>query len=266
MSTATLHNDDKKNRATALIATIAVHAALLLFFFWYVIITPLPPYKIIPAPQLEVEADFGNNIEGTGHVERENKGENLSDNKTNNVKQAASKQSASPVLSNDAEEASIKTPKNTTKTNKVDTATAVKPQVSIALASALNKFRHSKGQAPGGDGNSGNAGNAGTPNGTKPGEGNGTGKGFNFFLRGRKLVLPPHINDNSQDEGRVVVRILVDQSGKVIKAVPGEKGSNTTSAVLYAKAKEAALSTKFNVSPDGTPEQQGTMTFIFVVQ
>jgi len=36
--------------------------------------------------------------------------------------------------------------------------------------------------------------------------------------------------------------------------------------VLYEKAKEAALSTKFSPSPDGTPEQQGKMTIIFSVQ
>lgn len=259
--------EERKNKAIALLVTILTHAALLLFLILYIIITPLPPYRLLPTPEVEVEADFGNNINGTGHVEANNMGENTESGKVKSASShVVSKQSA-PVIRNEAEDVNIKTPEKTTITEKIDSSQSTQPQISMPLAGALNKFRNAKGQgAEGGDGNSGNAGNAGSPGGTNPGEGNGTGGPFNYFLKGRKIVARPNISSNTQDEGKVVVKILVDQAGNVIKATPGEKGSNTTNTVLYEKAKEAALSTKFSPSPDGTPEQQGSMTIIFTVQ
>jgi periplasmic protein TonB len=259
--------EEKNNKTVAVIGTIIVHALILLFFFYYVIVTPLPPYKLIPAPEVEVEADFGNNINGTGHVEQDRIGENPNpDTKDKSQAQPVNTQQSAAPVTNDAEDASIKTPHKSNPKARIDTTESTpKPTVSVDLANAMNKFKHAKGN-PGGDGNSGHEGNAGTPDGKTPGEGNGTGDNFDFFLAGRELLSRPNITANTQDEGKVVVRILVDQTGTVIKATPGEKGSTTTSPVLYAKAKAAALATKFNASPDGTPEQQGTMTFIFVVQ
>jgi protein TonB len=257
--------EEKNNKTVAVIGTIVVHTLILLFLLVYYIITPLPPYKLIPAPEVEVEADFGNNINGTGNVEQDKMGTNP--NPSDNSKAQSTPlthQSAAP-LSNDAEDPSIKVPHKSSKTARVDTMESPQPKVSVELANAMNKFSHSKGN-PGGDGNSGQQGNAGNPNGTTPGESNGDGGNFKFFLKGRNLVSRPSITANTQDEGKVVVKILVDQNGVVIKATPGEKGSTTTSPVLYAKAKDAAMATKFNSSPDGTPEQQGTMTFIFVIQ
>jgi protein TonB len=266
MSTDTINDGEGKRNSIALIGTIIFHALILLFLIWYVIITPIPPFIVKPAP--EIEFDFGNNINGTGHVESDKMGENTDKSSTNTSQPAAVNKQSAPVLSNDAENPSIKTPtKTSNKTDKIDTASnEPKQQVSVQLASVLNKFSHSKGQSAGGDGNSGQAGNAGSPNGTNPGEGNGDGGPLKYFLKGRKILTRPSIKSNSQDEGTVVVMIVVDQAGNVIKATPGIQGSNTTSPVLYAKAKEAALSTKFSASPDGTPEQQGKMTIIFSIQ
>ncbi|HTA82616.1 MAG TPA: hypothetical protein VK783_06780 [Bacteroidia bacterium] len=266
MATAEV-KEDRKNKSIALIVTLLVHALLLLFLIMYIIITPLPPYKLIPTPEVVVfENDFGNGTEGTGHVENDKMGENLNADKVKATTSPAAVKQSAPVITNDAEDANIKTPKNTSKTAvKIDTASADKPQVSVPLASALNKFRHAKGQSAGGDGSSGTNGNAGNPDGTLPGESMGNGP-IGYFLKGRKIVTRPNIKSNTQDEGQVVVMIIVDQNGNVIKATPGAQGSNTTSPVLYEKAKEAALSTKFSASPDGTPEQQGKMTIIFSVQ
>ena len=260
---------ERNNKGIAFIITLVVHAAVLLFLFFYIIITPLPPYKEIPPPELQVqlEADFGNNVNGSGHVEQNNVGENDNPEKSN--KATASKPAVAPssqVVTNDAEEpSSIKSAKKPIKTDKVDTTTAPpQPQVSVQLAGVLNKFSHSKGGTPGGDGTTNNPGNAGVPDGKTPGESMGTAP-FGYKLTGRSLLRRPSINADCHEEGTVVLRIIVDQNGNVVSATPGERGSNTTNACLYAKAKDAAKSTKFSASPDGTPEQQGTMTVIFTV-
>ena len=68
------------------------------------------------------------------------------------------------------------------------------------------------------------------------------------------------------ETGKVVVAIIVDKQGKVISAIPGDVGSTTNSAYLYKLAKEAALSTPFNASPDGKETQKGTISFNFVLE
>ena len=76
----------------------------------------------------------------------------------------------------------------------------------------------------------------------------------------------PIIDDKSQLTGRVVVNITVDKDGAVVAAIPGGRGSTTTSDYLFSKAKEAAMKAKFSPSPEGADIQKGTMTFVFVVQ
>jgi protein TonB len=255
--------EEKNNRPIAIIGTIIFHAAILLFLYFFVIRTPIPPYPEVPKP--EIELDFGNGVNGMGNVEQNNRGNNPNPDNSNKTASNPVANQSSPPLTNDAEDANMKIPHKTKKPTKVDTATTPQRQVDVQLAHSLDKFAHSKGN-PGGNGTTDQAGNAGDPNGKTPGMSNGDGGNIQFFLKNRRIFTKPDISTNSQDQGKVVVLILVDQTGKVIKATPGEKGSTTTSGVLYAKAKEAALATKFNASPDGTPQQQGTMTFVFVIQ
>jgi TonB family protein len=107
----------------------------------------------------------------------------------------------------------------------------------------------------------------GPGNGTGEGDGSGPGKGgISFDLSGRSLLKKPVVNDKSQETGRVVVNITVDKQGAVTAAIPGGRGSTTTSSYLFSKAKEAAMQAKFSPSPEAAEIQKGTMTFVFVVQ
>lgn len=124
-----------------------------------------------------------------------------------------------------------------------------------------NSKYYGKGQGQGGSGSGGGQGD-----GIGSGSGPGSGPGFSYSLAGRKIFSPPKIYDNSQETGKVVVEIKVDKYGIVTDAIPGARGSTTTSSNLYRKAKEAALKAKFNASPEGVEEQRGTITFVFVVQ
>lgn len=113
-----------------------------------------------------------------------------------------------------------------------------------------------------GDPNSNNYGNAGT--GLTPGPG-GTG-GASYSLAGRKARDLPPPEYKVQEEGKVVVEITVDKYGKVIKAVPGKKGSTTSNTYLLEKAKLAAMNAKFNPDMNGAEVQVGTIVYNFLLK
>ncbi|MBQ4026194.1 MAG: energy transducer TonB, partial [Bacteroidales bacterium] len=61
----------------------------------------------------------------------------------------------------------------------------------------------------------------------------------------------------------VVVKIWVDQYGKVQKAVPGADGTTVTDRALWTAARNAALETGFTMSSSAPALQEGTITYIF---
>lgn len=135
-----------------------------------------------------------------------------------------------------------------------------------ALANAKNAGTNSTSE-----GVAGGEGNQGSPTGSvesqNRGEGRGTGNaGISYSLAGRgvqKLPLPRY---DYQGGGRVVVEVSVDRSGKVTKAVPGIKGSNTLVDYLLRVAKEAALEARFEPKDDAPEIQIGTITYNFVLK
>lgn len=80
-----------------------------------------------------------------------------------------------------------------------------------------------------------------------------------FDLKDRQVIFYPPTPTDTDKKGIVVVEITVDSNGDVIKAKPGIAGTTTTSAILLAKARQAAIKTKFNKKFD-TKEQVGTLT------
>lgn len=64
----------------------------------------------------------------------------------------------------------------------------------------------------------------------------------------RRVLKVPSIKDNSQKEGKVVVKICVDGSGKVISSKYTQIGSTTTDSYLIKLAEEGALEYQFSES------------------
>jgi outer membrane biosynthesis protein TonB len=114
-----------------------------------------------------------------------------------------------------------------------------------------------------GDGN-GNGTGTGDGDGNSPGIGKGNGKP-NWDLTGRKNLRLPVPNTKFTEEGKVVVQIKVNQSGNVISAKAGVKGSTTSDPTLLDIAKKAALTAKFNENPDAPEEQVGTIVYNFIL-
>jgi len=119
-------------------------------------------------------------------------------------------------------------------------------------------------------GDDGVAGYKGSVNGTEGAKsftGNGGSGGYgNYQLKGRKPKKKPQPVYDGDDQGIVVVRILVDKTGRVIYAQAGVKGSTTTDLQLLKRAKEAALKTSWQ-SDDTAPEkQEGKIIYNFIIE
>ena len=86
-------------------------------------------------------------------------------------------------------------------------------------------------------------------------------------LEGRTVVGSlPVPSFTRGDGGKVVVKIVVNQDGKVISAVPGAPGTTVSDSELWASARKAALGAHFNVSRTAPEAQEGTLTYIFRVR
>jgi len=135
-----------------------------------------------------------------------------------------------------------------------------------ALASSKNTGTNSESE-----GVAGGEGNQGSPTGSvdsqNRGEGSGLGNsGISYSLAGRGVRRLPLPKYDYQGEGRVVVEVSVDRSGKVTQAVAGIKGSTTLDEYLLKVAREAALEAQFDEKPDAPLIQKGTITYNFVLR
>lgn len=119
-----------------------------------------------------------------------------------------------------------------------------------------------------GKGNTGKPGNQGDPNGDPNGkalEGISTGTGsVGGGLGDRGVASAPKIEDNSQQEGTVVVRVCVGKDGNVVEAEFTQRGSSISDARLKNIAVNNAKRWKF--SKGEVDKQCGTITYRFKVQ
>lgn len=251
---------DKNNTRIGLIGTILFHVVLLLFFIFFGM-TYLDP----PPPEEGITINFGTSDDGMGDVQPDEINDapsEMAEEISETIPTEAS--AAEEVMTQTAEETvDVNTSKKETSQEKKEEEKK-EPKVSNSLSEALNTMESS---SKSNEGETGKAGDQGDPDGDKKSTnhtGGGNGNGVTFSLAGRSRISTPPITNTSQDEGIVIVDIVVDAFGKVIKASPGGRGSTTTSAKLYALAKSAALKTKFN-GKTGSVDQKGHMKFIFVL-
>ena len=133
------------------------------------------------------------------------------------------------------------------------------------LIGGINK---SEGTASGGEGDDNKAGDKGQPDGDpyatsyygSPGSGSGTG---GYGLNGRSLVNKGKVQQECNEEGRVVVKIIVDRNGKVVSATPGEKGTTNTHPCLMEPAKKTAFMHQWNLDSNAPSQQVGFVVVNF---
>jgi TonB family protein len=272
-----------------MILTVLVHGLIFLVLLFMVMHTPVPPFPEAGGGG-GVLVNIGYINEATGAVQPMS--ENITREPVPVKEQPQPKAREEKILTSDnAESPMIKAVKKDVKKDikKNTTSLAIKTEKKVepvktvdlkAMYQGKKTNSTSQGTAATGAGDqgdkrgdpfskytgpNGNGNGPGEGEGTGPGKGPGTG-GISFDLSGRRLIRRPSIDDKSQETGRVVVSITVDKDGTVTEARPGARGSTTTSAYLFGKAKEAAMKAKFSPNPEAADIQKGTMTFVFLVQ
>ncbi len=280
-------SEENKNKAISAALTSLIFGLLLLFLILYQLITPNPPFpesgggggQELALGMMNVgndDIDFGSMGKVTDVVTEKE------DNKEN-------------ILTDELGE-SVQL--NETKPEVKENTTVIKPVKEKPVKEVVkekteaeklaDKFKKNTGKNGGGIGNNEEAGQNGSPDGDPfkngsggsgggtgggigDGDGTGTGSGkgpgfgngkTSYELKGRAIVKPPKLPRDTEAEGKVVVEITVDTEGNVIEANPNGRGTTTSNSVLKAKAKQAALATKFDVNGK-FEEQKGTITIIF---
>lgn len=128
-----------------------------------------------------------------------------------------------------------------------------------------NDFSNIFGGGGGSDGgNGGTSGGGFRPgNGPNIGPNSGTGDG-----EGRKFVYNPPLTNPTQEEGRVMVEVTIDQDGNVTKAVAKRTHSKTTTSneKLIKEAEKLAKEFKFSKDYEGPALQTKTFAINFTLQ
>jgi len=279
---------DASIRSRSAILTVVIHAALFLVLLFTLMTITIPPFPETGGGG-GVIVNIGTLEEAEGDIQP--MAENITKDPTPEKVKAVNAEEEK-IATQDFEESPIakenKPPKKTVVPVKTEPKTEVKPKVEPVKKADPNALYKGKTTASNSQGTSAGKGDQGDPNGDPlskytgkngtgsggtgtgggEGSGNGPGKGggISFSLSGRHMVLTPKINDRSQETGKVVVDITVDKDGTVAAAIPGGRGSTTTSPLLFKLAKDAALKAKFNASTNEAEIQKGTITFVFLVQ
>lgn len=277
--------EENKNRVISGALTAVVFGLLLLFLILFNIVTPNPPFP---------ESGGGGGQElALGMMNMGN--DNIDYGSMGRVTDVvAQKETKEEILTDDNGE--VVPIANETKPEVKNNTTVITPvappkeviKEKTAAEKLAEKLKKNTGKNGGGIGDNDQAGQSGSPDGdpfkngtggsgggtgggdgTGDGPGSGPGKGpgfgggkYGFDMKGRAIVQPPKLPSDTKEEGKVVVNITVDSQGNVIEATPNGRGTTTSSPLLKAKARQAAMATKFNV--DGKfEEQNGTITIIF---
>ena len=295
-------NNETTDHIKGLLVTVVFHA-MVLGALMYVTLSTNPP--MFPEPE-GVEVNFGTDDTGLGDVEpgpnavsdESTTVEEQPDiTQTSQITESSDGEYSENVLTQDHEDAVVMTDKKVDPNKKLldeqrkkefleqkriddeqkrkiadEERIAAEQKHKIDAINARAGRLFGKGSGDGSQGIAGGFGNQGNPNGVANSRnyngngGTGNGGGISYSLSGRSAVDLSRPEKGIQASGKVVVAILVDRDGNVIQAYPGVQGSTTTNQMLYEAAQKAAMSTKFNISPNSAERQKGQLTYIFELQ
>lgn len=271
--------DTRHKKKSFTLTTLLLSALLLLLF--YIGLTYLDP-----PIENGISVNFGTMDYGAGKLQPKEpiktapKQEERPQKKVEEVIKETPQEKIEKVLANDDMDAPVIPPKKkeVKETPKVETkpkeevkkpVEEPKPSKSTtdALSSLINGPKN-EGTATGSEGDGKKTGDKGQPDGDpyatsyygSPGTGSGTG---GFGLNGRSLVSKGKVPQECNEEGIVVVKIVVDRNGSVVSATPGVQGTTNNHPCLLEPAKRTAFMHKWNLDEKAPNQQVGFVVVNF---
>ena len=246
-----------KNRRKAIIGTVLFHIGLLLCFIFMGL-----TYQIPPPPEEGITINFGYQDFGSGSEQLE---QIVEEQEITPQEIVNNNPVVEDISTQDIEETpTTKLKEQLEKPKEVNKIEEKKPEPVVNTKALYPGKKQNNSNSQGiSEGQEDQGSQDGDPN-SNAYTGGGTGtNGIAYQLGGRTIAEIKKPNYDSQQQGKVVVTIRVDRNGKVISATPGAKGSTTTNAYLYSKAKEAALKTTFEANTTAPEIQVGTIIYNF---
>ena len=246
-----------KNRRKAIIGTVLFHIGLLLCFIFVGL-----NYQIPPPPEEGITINFGYQDFGSGSEQTE---QIVEEQEITPQEIVNNNPVVEDISTQDIEETpTTKLKEHLEESKEVKRIEEKKPEPVVNTKALYPGKKQNNSNSQGISEGQGDQGSQdGDPN-SNAYTGGGIGKnGIAYQLGGRTIAEIKKPNYDSQQQGKVVVTIRVDRNGKVISATPGAKGSTTTNAYLYSKAKEAALKTTFEANTTAPEIQVGTIIYNF---
>lgn len=248
---------ERKQRLIAAATTVVVMAVVVLICSFMALYPPDPPI-----PEEGVEVNLGDADYGLGNVEEPDNSQNM-------------RPSVPPAHSDGERVATQQTPsvglKTATSDRKADQRQNTQThqqeptpqQQTNDKALFPGKRNNSSGGSQGVKEGAGNQGQQGGDPNSKRYDGAPGNGGSGYSLKGRKASSLPEPGYTSQREGKVIVKIWVDRTGKVVKVEAPQKGSSITETGMVNQAKNAAMKARFTASDNAPELQVGTITYVF---
>ncbi len=300
MFTTSFDTEEKEFRqrktAWAAIITLLVHGLILLLLFFTILHTPIPPFEDNAGG---MAVNFGFDEVGSGETQPFSY--NPGPMETSQEAGSATPEKSTPdeVLSQENGEEAVVVPKaeekpkvkpdenamfkpnknpstNKTTTSKPNKTENPAPAQQPNKDALFTKGAYGEPNKSVGDGTGGGQGDQGKPNGDPNsknylGDGNGDGQGpgsgdlnGGYSLAGRKKLSLP-APQTCTIQGKVVIKIKVDRSGKVVAADFERFKSTTFDKCNIDNALAAAKKSTFNAVANAPETQEGTITYIYKV-
>lgn len=259
--------EERKQERNGILISSLIHGALLLLVFFVVIFKPTDP--AIESMGGE-GVNFGFDADGMGDV---NSLDPVSFNEPQ-TEQVENTEASEPVSESDQDFSSVNTNETaeTVVPDKTTEASPKKPTQSVTpVQSPNNKYPTSNT----GDGGGNKPGNQGDPNGAlnnqnrmgNPGNGTGNGigdgNGSKLEMNGWHWESIPKVNDASEESGKIVFKVTVDEDGEIVSIKLIEK--QVSDAAVVKKYEDAVRKISFVKNRDNSNVQQsstGIITFI----
>ncbi|MBY0424522.1 MAG: hypothetical protein K2Q22_02705 [Cytophagales bacterium] len=290
MLTEELERSDSKNRNIGLATSVGIHGLLLLLFFFLLAYTPPNP----PLPSYGVELNFGLDDQGSGDIQ--NTGPTGNEPQPNEQVQTGPQEQSTPqenTASSPAESGNdnqLSDPNAETVVNAEEPKSEPKKSIPENKTPAVNESekqptkpselnskalfnKSNSGNNNNGDDN-GKVGDKGNPEGSlnakafygNPGTGNGgpggSGGGSSLELSGWTWDFKPKPKDESNENGRIVFEIKVNQDGEIESIKTLEKTVTPAVEKVYRAEVERLTFSKINNSTEAPPLSTGKITFI----